>query len=75
MEEKKERVLLVGVHTGAKDVLKDTTEESMAELSELAKTAGAEVALEVIQNKSEIEAATYVGEGKLDEIKEAVVMP
>ncbi|MBR4173048.1 MAG: GTPase HflX, partial [Clostridia bacterium] len=73
MEEKKERVLLVGVHTGAKDVLKDTTEESMAELSELAKTAGAEVALEVIQNKSEIEAATYVGEGKLDEIKEAVI--
>ncbi len=69
MEEKKERVLLAGVHTGCKDELRDTTEETMAELSELAKTAGAEVLAEVIQNKQDIETATYMGEGKLDEIK------
>ena len=72
MEEKKERVLLAGVHTGCRDALRDTTEESMAELSELAKTADADVLAEVIQNKQDIETATYMGEGKLEEIKMAV---
>lgn len=72
MEEKKERVLLAGVHTGSKDVLSDTTEESMEELSELVKTAGAEVLATAVQNKSEIEAATYMGEGKLEEIKQTI---
>lgn len=72
MEEKKERVLLAGVHTGCRDVLFDTTEETISELSELAKTAGADVVAEVIQNKSEIEAATYMGEGKLEEIRGAI---
>jgi len=70
--EKKERVLLAGVHTGARDSLSDTTEESIAELCELAKTADAEVVATVIQNKPEIEAATYMGEGKLEEIKEFI---
>ncbi len=71
-EEKKERVLLAGVHTGSRDVLSDTTEESIKELGELAKTAGAEVVCEVVQNKPDIEAATYMGEGKLEEVKMAV---
>ncbi|MBO5059992.1 MAG: GTPase HflX [Clostridia bacterium] len=71
-EEKIERVLLAGVHTGCRDVLADTTEESMAELCELARTAGAEVVCEVVQNKTDIEAATYMGEGKLEEIKLAI---
>lgn len=67
-----ERVLLAGVHTGRADSLYDTTEESMAELAELAKTAGAEVIAEVIQNKSDIESGTYMGEGKLLEIAEMI---
>ena len=53
-ETKKERVLLAGVHLGLKDTTADTTEESMHELNELAKTAGAEVVCEVIQKKSEL---------------------
>ena len=68
-EEKKERVLLAGVHTGCRDVLSDTTEESIAELAELAATAGAQVTECVIQNKADLEAGTYMGEGKLEEIK------
>ena len=68
-EIKKERVLLAGVHTGCRDILSDTTEKSMAELAELAKTAGAEVVTSVVQNKAELESATYMGEGKLEEIK------
>lgn len=70
-ETKKERVLLAGVHLGLKDTTADTTEESMHELNELAKTAGAEVVCEVIQNKSELESGTYMGEGKLEEIAAA----
>ena len=72
-EERQERVLLAGVHTGCRDVLSDTTEESILELEELVKTAGGEVVCQVIQNKSDLEAATYMGEGKLGEIKEAVL--
>lgn len=71
-EERKERVMLLGVHTGSCDYLKDTTEESMRELAELAKTAGAEVVGECVQNKTDIESATYMGEGKLFEIKNAI---
>lgn len=72
-EKRQERVLLAGVHTGSRDVLSDTTEESVDELSELVKTAGGEVVCRVIQNKSDLEAATYMGEGKLAEIKNAVL--
>jgi len=73
MEERKERVILAGVHTGARDSLSDTTEETLEELCELALTANAEVVATVIQNKSEIEAATYMGEGKIEEIKQLVL--
>ena len=72
MEEKKECVILAGVHTGAKNSLSDTTKESIEELYELARTANAEVCAAVVQNKSEIEAATYMGEGKLEELKELI---
>lgn len=73
MEERKERAILAGVHTWARDKLSDTTEETMEELCELASTANAEVVATVIQNKSEIEAATYMGEGKLEEIKQLIL--
>lgn len=71
-EIKKERVLLAGVHLGLKNVIEDTTEESIKELEELVKTAGGEVVCQVIQNKSELESGTYMGEGKLEEIKMAI---
>ena len=70
-EVKKERVILAGVHRGLLDRLSDTTDESMRELGELVKTAGGEVVLEVVQNRPDIEAATYMGDGKLEEIKAA----
>lgn len=70
-EQKQERVILAGVHRGQKDILWDTTEESMRELGELVKTAGGVVAGEMVQNKADIETATYMGEGKLEELKAA----
>ena len=71
-EEKQEKVIIAGVHRGLKDHLSDTTEQSMAEIYELVKTAGGAVVGEMVQNKPDIESATYMGEGKLEELKTAV---
>ncbi len=70
-QEKQERVLLVGVHRGSLNALEDSTADSMRELSELARTAGAEVLGEIVQNREAADRATYLGEGKLMEAKEA----
>lgn len=72
INENPERVILTGVHTGATDVLSDTTDESIEELKELVKTAGGEAVFVLVQNKADIETATYLGAGKLEELKEAV---
>ncbi len=72
-EEKKERVIIAGVHRSLRDILSDTTDESLSELEELVKTAGGEVVCTVVQNKTDLEAATYMGEGKLEELKNAVL--
>ncbi len=69
--EKIERAVLCGVHTGCLDTLSDTTEETIAELERLADTAGAETVGYLLQNKSQIEKATYIGEGKIEELKNA----
>ena len=73
LEEKKERVITVGVHLGLNDILSDTTEESMEELGELVKTAGGEVVLSTIQNRPQLEGATYIGKGKIEELKSAIL--
>lgn len=66
MKEKMERVILVGVSTSDGD----DAEKSLDELEELAETAGAICVGRVIQNREQIHPATYVGKGKLDEIKD-----
>lgn len=71
-EKETERAILCGVHTGSLDILSDTTEETINELKELARTAGAEVAGVMIQNREKPDGAAYFGEGKLEELKEAV---
>ena len=66
LKKETERVILAGVSTGAqKDV-----EASLKELSELAATAGAETVGTVIQPRDQIHPATYVGKGKIQEIKD-----
>ena len=65
LSDKTERVLLVGVQENGGD----DTEESLQELAELAKTAGAEVVGTVIQKRERIHPGTYVGKGKIDEIR------
>lgn len=68
MTEAQERVILVGVSTSDHD----DTEKSLDELEELAQTAGAITVGRVIQNLPQIHTGTYVGKGKLDEIKDLI---
>ena len=60
-----ERAVLVSVDTGGFDV-----DSSLLELSELARTAGAEVICEMTQKRESPEAGTYLGRGKLEELAE-----
>lgn len=66
MKEEMERVILVGVSTSDGD----DAEKSLDELEELAETAGAVCVGRVIQNREQMHPATYVGKGKLSEIKD-----
>ena len=61
MEEKKERLILVGVAISEHD----DTKESLEELKELVKTAGAETVAMVIQNRERPHPGTYLGKEKL----------
>lgn len=66
----RQRAILVGMYQGLRDEF--DIEESMNELSELTLAAEAEVAEIIIQNKSKIEVATYIGSGKVEEVRLAV---
>lgn len=66
LKEQEERVILVGVQVDDSE----PAEESLDELGELAKTAGAVVAGRLIQNRENIHPATYIGKGKILELKE-----
>lgn len=66
--EQQERVILFAASTNASD----DTEESVEELRELVKTAGAETVGAVIQNRENIHPGTYLGKGKIQELKEMV---
>lgn len=62
-EEIRQQALLVAVDTGEYDA-----QSSMAELYELAKTAGADVLSHIIQKREAVKTATCVGSGCLEEI-------
>ena len=66
VEEIEERVILVGVSTGESD----DTNQSLDELEELAKTAGAVTVGRVIQNREQVHPGTYIGSGKIAEVQQ-----
>lgn len=66
MGEQMERVILVGVQTCDGD----DTVQSLLELRELAETAGAAAVGTVMQSRESVHPATYLGKGKLEELKE-----
>lgn len=61
-----ENFILIGVSTTDND----DVEASLLELRELVKTAGAFTAGSVIQNREKIHPGTYIGKGKIEEVKE-----
>ncbi len=61
-ENKPQRVVLIAADTGEFDL-----EVSLAELEELAATAGAEVVAKMTQKRAAFEAATVIGKGRLEE--------
>lgn len=65
IEEIEEKVILVGVS----EQDGDDAEDSVAELAELVKTAGATVVGTMIQKRELIHPGTYIGSGKVAELK------
>ena len=69
-QEKKERFVLVAAVTDDGKNL----EESLGELKELTKTAGAEAVGSVVQMREAIHPGTYIGKGKLEEVRATIEM-
>lgn len=67
--ESEERVILVGVS----EQDGDDTLDSLSELAELVKTAGAVAVGTVIQNRQQIHPGTYIGTGKVEELRELLL--
>jgi GTP-binding protein HflX len=66
IKEKEERFILVGVASSDSD----DTVRSLDELEELAATAGAVTVGKIIQNRESIHPGTYIGKGKIEEVRE-----
>lgn len=65
-----ERVVLVSVWTTGSEV---DAENSLAELKLLAETAGSQVLEGLVQRRSSPDPATFIGRGKVDEVRQVVV--
>jgi len=65
-----ERVVLVGVWTEGSA---DDAENSLAELAALAETAGSQVLEGLVQRRSKPDPATFVGSGKVNELRDVVL--
>lgn len=68
LSEIQENVILIGVSINDED----DTKQSLEELADLVKTAGANAIASVIQNRESIHPGTYIGKGKMEEIKELI---
>jgi GTP-binding protein HflX len=67
-----ERVLMVAVADGTPGSSFEEVKKSLAELSELVKTAGGITVGEVIQNREARHPGTYIGKGKIEEVREEI---
>jgi GTP-binding protein HflX len=64
-----ERAYLIGVSLPSSSIARE--HEHLDELEQLARTAGADVVGRAVQGRTRLDGATYIGEGKAREIKEA----
>lgn len=68
LKEVEERVILIAARTSDED----DTEGCLEELEELVKTAGAKTVDKIIQNRDRVHPGTYLGKGKIEEVKERI---
>jgi GTP-binding protein HflX len=66
----KERAMLVALKT--RSLNRELVEEHLSELEELSDTAGAESIFKIIQTKSSIDPAFYIGKGKAEELAQLI---
>lgn len=69
-EVKKDKAVLVGLSAHCLTAEENATESSMEELAALLETAGGKCVGMVTQNKDTPDPRTFIGEGKLEEVKE-----
>ncbi|MBK8944822.1 MAG: GTPase HflX [Ignavibacteriae bacterium] len=67
-----DRAILVALKT--REISDDRIDEHLLELEMLTKTAGAETILKIVQDKSKMDSAFYIGKGKAEEIAELAEM-
>jgi GTP-binding protein HflX len=70
LKKTKERAMLVAINL--KDADKHLVEEHLAELEELADTAGAESVFKIVQSRNRFDPAYYIGKGKAEELAQLV---
>lgn len=68
LKQEEERFILVGIQLDDHEL----AEESLDELEALAKTAGAAVSGRLIQNREAVHPVTYIGKGKMEELKDLI---
>jgi len=69
-EEVRDQVVLVGLNSPVLKKEENADEGTMEELSALVETAGAETVGMVLQNRASPDPRTFIGEGKVEEIRE-----
>ena len=69
-EEKRNQAVLVGLNAHSLPPEDNATETTLEELAALLETAGGECVGTVLQNKDQPDARTFIGEGKVDEVRE-----
>ena len=72
VEKPRDRAVLAGLSSPRLDKRDNADEDTLEELGALVETAGGEVAAVVLQNRAAPEPRTFIGEGKVAEIRELV---
>lgn len=71
-EKKKERAVLAGLSAASMEEHERSTDISMDELAALVETAGGEAVAMLIQNRATPEPRSFIGDGKVRELKELI---
>ncbi len=71
-KQKKERAILAGLAAASMDEHERSTEVSMEERAALVETAGGEAVIRLIQNRAAPEPRSFIGDGKVREMKELI---